>query len=142
MTHYPVTKTAAILRGLMCRCPNCGRGKLFASFLKVAETCGNCGEELNHHRADDLPAYLIITIIGHLLVPCIAWVEIEYSPSYATHAAIWIPTILFLAVGLLQPVKGACVAVEWFLGLRGYAPSKERRLAEANASANADTSTH
>ncbi len=123
------SKFAAMLRGARGRCPNCGEGKLFGSFLKVAETCNHCGEELNHHRADDLPAYLIVVILGHILVPGVVWVEVVYSPSYWVHAAIWLPVTLVVAVGLLQPCKGAVVATEWYLGLHGFFPSKQRRLA-------------
>lgn len=128
------TKAAAILRGAVGRCPNCGKGKLFKSFLKVAETCNHCGEELNHHRADDLPAYLIIVILGHVLIPGVVWVEVEYSPSYWVHAALWLPLTLILAIGLLQPIKGAVVATEWFLGLQGFFDAKQRRLVTQSTS--------
>lgn len=134
----PPTRTTAILRGICGRCPNCGKGKLFARFLKVAETCNACGEELNHHRADDLPAYLTILILGHILVPLIVWTEVTYHPAYWIQAALWIPTTLIVSLALLQPCKGAVVATEWHLGLRGYSPAKERRdaLLVANAARN------
>ena len=37
------------------------------------------------HRtpADDLPAYLVIVIVGHVLVPAILWIEVDYAPSLA-----------------------------------------------------------
>ena len=59
----------AMARGLRCRCPNCGEGKIFRAFLKVTDKCSVCGENLSHHRADDLPAYLVIVIVGHIIVP-------------------------------------------------------------------------
>ena len=37
----------AIGNGVMCRCPNCGKGKLFRSYLKINETCSECGEKLS-----------------------------------------------------------------------------------------------
>jgi len=57
-----------LLRGLRGKCPNCGKGRLFRAFLKVADRCDRCGEELYHHRADDLPAYLVVVLVGHLVV--------------------------------------------------------------------------
>ena len=35
---------AAIKRGLIRRCPACGKGRLFAGYLSVAENCPDCGE--------------------------------------------------------------------------------------------------
>jgi len=72
----------AMLRGFSQRCPKCGKGTLFHSYLKVNDACGVCGEELHHQRADDFPAYLVIVIVGHLVVPLILHVEMVYEPAY------------------------------------------------------------
>ena len=40
----------AFKRGVLGRCPNCGKGKLFRAYLKVADSCNVCGSlifELN-----------------------------------------------------------------------------------------------
>jgi len=58
----------AMKRGFVGRCPNCGEGKLFRGFVKTVDHCEACGEALHHHRADDLPAYLVIVIVGHVVV--------------------------------------------------------------------------
>ena len=34
----------AVRRGMVCRCPACGEGRLFTSYLKVAPVCESCGE--------------------------------------------------------------------------------------------------
>jgi uncharacterized protein (DUF983 family) len=65
----------AIKRGLLGRCPHCGEGKLFRAFVKTVDTCSVCGEEIIHHRADDLPAYLVIVIVGHIVVGAFMGVE-------------------------------------------------------------------
>ena len=56
-----------IVRGLLGRCPCCGKGRMFGAFLKVKDHCEVCGEELHHQSADDFPAYLVIVIVGLLL---------------------------------------------------------------------------
>ena len=56
----------AMKRGFRGRCPRCGEGKLFRAFLKVDNNCSVCGLDFTPHRADDLPAYLVIIIVGHL----------------------------------------------------------------------------
>jgi len=112
--------SAAIRRGLAGRCPSCGRGKLFRAFLKVADTCPACGEELHHHRADDAPAYFVIVLVGHIVVPLALFVETEFYPPYWVHVALWLPLTLGLAVGLLQPIKGAIVGWQWAHRMHGF----------------------
>ncbi|MGE9010473.1 DUF983 domain-containing protein [Leptospira interrogans] len=68
------------------RCPNCGKGHLFGNYLKVADQCEECGEEFHRHRADDLPAYLVIIVVGHVIVPAVLAVEVAYSSPYWLHA--------------------------------------------------------
>jgi len=72
-------------RGLLGRCPCCGKGRTFRAFLKVTDRCDVCGEELFHHRADDFPAYVVILLLGHLLVPAALFVEARFAPSYWVH---------------------------------------------------------
>lgn len=110
----------ALARGFVGRCPNCGTGRMFRRFLKVADSCTECGEALHHHRADDLPAYLLILVLGHLLVPAIVTVELMYQPAYWVYLAIWLPATLLLGIGLLQPIKGCVVALQWRMGMHGF----------------------
>lgn len=110
----------SLLRGLAGRCPHCGRGRMFRAFLKVADRCDACGEELHHHQADDAPAYFVIFAVGHIVVPMALSVEIAFAPAYWLHAALWLPLTLGLALGLLQPFKGAIVAWQWAHRMHGF----------------------
>ena len=119
--------TGNLMRGFFGACPACGTGRMFGRFLKVRDNCGHCGEELHHHRADDFPAYCVIFVVGHIVVPLTYSVELAFAPSYWVHAAIWLPLTLLLAVGLLQPIKGAIVALQWQLGMHGFEGGKRAR---------------
>lgn len=124
----------ALRRGFLGRCPNCGQGKLFRAFLKVADNCPACGEELHHHRADDAPAYFNIVIVGHIVVPLTLAVESAFAPEYWIHLALWIPLTLGLSFGLMQPIKGAIVAWQWAHRMHGFdtaSPSDELNLQPA-----------
>lgn len=110
----------ALKRGLCSRCPRCGEGKLFRAFLKVGDQCSVCGLDFTPHRADDLPAYLVIVIVGHMVVPTILWIETDYSPSVALQLSIYLPFTLIMSLLLLQPVKGAVVGVQWALRMHGF----------------------
>jgi len=116
--------------GLRGRCPNCGRGHMFRAFLKVADRCDACGEELHHQRADDFPAYLVIVIVGHLVVPLILHVEMVYEPAYWVHAVLWLPLTLALSLLLIQPIKGMVIAMQWRIGMHGFDAAKKLREAE------------
>lgn len=125
---HPISYVLALARGARGRCPHCGKGKLFSKFLKVVASCDACGEEYVHHRADDMPAYLVILILGHLIVPMVVSVEMAYQPPYWLQLAIWLPLTLVLGVGLLQPVKGMVVALQWRMGLHGFHAAKARLM--------------
>ena len=110
----------AMKRGFRGRCPRCGEGKLFRAFLKVDNKCSVCGLDFTPHRADDLPAYLVIIIVGHIMVPLALWIEINYSPPVVLQLAIYMPATLLASLLLLQPVKGAVVGVQWALRMHGF----------------------
>lgn len=111
---------AAMRKGWFDRCPSCGVGKLFARFLKANTQCGDCGEELHHHRADDAPPYFTIIVVGHIVVPLTLIVERNWSPSYWTHAVIWLPLTLGLIFWLLPRIKGALVGMQWANRMHGF----------------------
>jgi uncharacterized protein (DUF983 family) len=111
---------AAMKRGFLCRCPRCGEGRLFRVFLKVDDHCSVCGLDFTPHRADDLPAYLVIVIVGHIVVPLALSIETNFSPPVWLQLAIYLPLTLFASLALLQPVKGAVVAFQWALRMHGF----------------------
>jgi uncharacterized protein (DUF983 family) len=111
---------SALKRGFRGRCPRCGEGKLFRAFLKVDNNCSVCGLDFTPHRADDLPAYLVIVIVGHIVVPAALWIETNYSPPVGLQLAIYLPFTLLASLLLLQPVKGAVVGLQWALRMHGF----------------------
>jgi uncharacterized protein (DUF983 family) len=132
LDKLPRDVAQAMWRGFRGRCPACGEGRLFRTFLKVNESCSACSEELHHHRADDFPAYLVIVIVGHIVVPLVLAVETHLAPSYWIHLALWLPLTLGLSLALLQPVKGVVVALQWFLGMHGFESAKLARIRASN----------
>lgn len=121
------TGQAAML-GLRGRCPKCGEGRMFRAFLKVSDSCPVCGEELHHHRADDAPPYVVITVVGHIVVFAMLLVEKTYRPDIWVHIGLWVPLTIILAIALLPPVKGALVGVQWALRMHGFDPNSPEAL--------------
>jgi len=130
-SRLPAGAGQALWRGFCGRCPACGEGRMFRAFLKVADQCPHCGEELHHHRADDFPAYLVIIITGHILVPIVLAVETHIAPAIWISMSLWPALALVMTLGLLQPVKGAVIAIQWYGGMHGFEEAKKARALAA-----------
>ncbi|WP_333712457.1 DUF983 domain-containing protein [Yoonia sp.] len=110
----------AVLRGLQCRCPHCGKGHIFARYLKVADTCPACGEELFHHRADDGPAYLTILVVGHIIGFVIHFMWVQFRPEPLTMAITLSVLAVVLSLALLPRMKGMVVGIQWARRMHGF----------------------
>ncbi len=82
----------SIFRGWRGRCPRCGAGSLFSSFLKMQSNCPSCGLAFEPFRADDAPAYFTILAVGHIVVPMVlAFEKYGNQPPLWAHALLWLP---------------------------------------------------
>lgn len=113
--YQPRSIWTGIARGLAGRCPNCGEGRLFSSYLKQATTCSACGHELALYRADDGPAYFTILIVGHIVIAPLLFLEFVRTWPLIWIFGIVIPAIVVLSLVLLPRVKGAFVGLQWAL---------------------------
>lgn len=109
-----------MLHGFLMRCPACGEGSMFARFLKVADTCPHCHEELHHHRADDAPPYFTVFIAGHIVIPLVLVIEKIWHPNMVWFISATLIVTLMLTVFLMPRVKGAVVAMQWALRMHGF----------------------
>lgn len=116
----PKTAWQAAGRGLRGRCPSCGEGKMFPRLLKPFAHCPTCGQDWTAQQADDFPAYVAIILTGHIMAPIIIFMINETSFSMWTNLAIMIFLALILIGALLQPAKGAIIALQWWMGLNGF----------------------
>jgi uncharacterized protein (DUF983 family) len=112
----------ALKRGSLCRCPRCGNGKIFKSFLSVAPSCDSCGLELSGHRADDMPPYITLMIVGHVIVALILLVERNSEWPMLWHMVLWPVLTLAFTLAIMQPVKGAVIGYQWALKMHGFEP--------------------
>ena len=100
-------------RGLMGRCPRCGKGKLFSGFLTLAQRCTQCGLDYSFADAGDGPAVFVILIAGFIVAGAALAVEIAYEPPYWVHAALWGPLILITTLWPLRAMKGLMIALQY-----------------------------
>ena len=101
-----------IRAGLLCRCPNCGKGKLFAGFLKVVDRCGVCGFDFTRLNTGDGAAIFIMQIAGGIVVFGALFVQIAYEPPIWAMLVVALPLVVGLSLGLMRPGKGAMVALQ------------------------------
>lgn len=109
----------SLRRGFMLRCPRCGDGRVLHSYLKVNDSCAECGQSFKEARADDGPAYFTILIVAHLagFALHIMWSHLEPSPLVLASTVAIGSTVL--ALWLLPRFKGALIGFQWAKGLHG-----------------------
>ncbi|MEM6973128.1 MAG: DUF983 domain-containing protein [Pseudomonadota bacterium] len=110
----------AMRLGWQGRCPECGEGQLFTKYLEVAACCPHCSAPMHHHRADDLPAWGTMVIVGHVLVVLLLAVENAAAPALWVHALIWPPLVIGMSLWLLPRIKGAVVGMQWAWRMHGF----------------------
>ena len=107
------TVLQSALRGLACRCPRCGQGKLYAGFLTLAPVCDRCGLDYAFIDAGDGPAIFIIMLPAGIVVAAALIVEVKYQPPYWLHAVLWLPLILATTLLPLRAMKSLLIALQF-----------------------------
>lgn len=115
----------AMVKGLKGTCPSCGETKLFTGGLKVQDQCEVCHEEFHHHRADDLPAYLNLAIVGKITVGLIMTVLTWDLVGMWTGMFITIGVAIVLSIILMRPIKGSVVGAQWAMRMHGFGGNED-----------------
>ncbi len=96
-----------------CRCPRCGRGRLYAGLLTVRDRCEVCGLDLSGADAGDGAAVGVILALGAVIVGLAFWVEFSFNPPLWVHAIVWPAVTVPAAILLMRPSKAALVALQY-----------------------------
>jgi len=107
------TLSEAALRGITCKCPRCGTGKLYAGFLTLKPRCEVCGLDYAFIDSGDGPAVFVIMIAGAILVAAALIVEVKYQPPFWVHAALWLPLTLAVTLWPLRAIKSLLIALQF-----------------------------
>ena len=111
MTYYP--SVSPYSTGMAGKCPRCGQGALFKSYLKVDDVCKVCGLDYSKADSGDGPAVFVIFIVGFLAV------SLAIVARYVWYAPIWLAFLISsigagaMIFGLLQPLKGVMIALQY-----------------------------
>jgi uncharacterized protein (DUF983 family) len=101
------------LRGIACKCPRCGQGRLFSGFLTLRPRCEVCGLDYAFIDSGDGPAVFIVLIAGAIVVAAALIVEVKYQPPLWVHAALWLPLTLMVTLWPLRAMKSLLTALQF-----------------------------
>ncbi|APH57043.1 Zinc-finger protein [Granulibacter bethesdensis] len=108
----------AVWRGMRNTCPGCGETHLRKGYLAIEPRCSVCGTENGAYPADDLPPYITLFIVGHIVIPAFIWSDYRYEPAMWVQFAIWLPVMVIMTLALLPVVKGGTIGLCHALGMR------------------------
>jgi uncharacterized protein (DUF983 family) len=106
-------RPSAWAAGLQLRCPQCGKGEVFAGYLKFRDTCPACGADFKSADAGDGPAVFVILIVGAIVAPLL--IILQYGldlPGWLALTLTLVATVV-LCLALLPPFKATLFALQW-----------------------------
>src|SRR5690349_16880125 len=113
-----VLSTLNILKtGLRMRCPNCGRGKLFAHKFKMCETCPYCQSRYERGNGEALGGMYvnvalaqITAIFGFFAVDALTDIPAMWQLPF------WVVYTIIFCLLFYRPARGIWIAVIYLTG--------------------------
>src|SRR5260370_40179774 len=95
---YCLSRNATVLiRGLLWRCPHCGKGKLFRRFFTMYDRCPVCGWRYEREEGYWTGAIAVNLVVTELLIALVA------VPGAISLAIAHQPIVLLVIIGLPMP---------------------------------------
>lgn len=117
--------------GIRCKCPRCGKGKLFDGFLTLRKGCDVCGLSYSFADPADGPAFFVICFGCIPAVLFAVLLDIKYEPPIWVHLVTSVPFMLLTCIPPLRPLKG------WLVCSQYFHKAGEGRLVEPSAAETA-----
>ncbi len=111
MTYYPPVSPYAA--GLGGKCPRCGQGALFKSFLGLKDRCEVCYLDYSKADAGDGPAVFIMFIVGFVAVAVAFIAQFVWFAPILTAFLVSGGVAIALILALLRPFKATLVALQY-----------------------------
>ncbi len=106
-----------LLLGLLLRCPNCGRGRMFRGLFKMEPTCPYCGARYERQSGESIGGTLInlcmaeVLSVGGYFVSQALW-----SPPLAFQLVFWITFNIVFIVLFYRHARGLWVSIAYLAG--------------------------
>lgn len=111
MKHYPPVSPFAA--GLGGKCPRCGQGPLFQSFLALNSRCDACGLDFSQADSGDGPAVFVIFLVGFLSVAIAFIARFVFFMSTGVAFGLSVAAAILLIAALLRPMKATMIALQF-----------------------------
>ncbi|HBK92635.1 MAG TPA: hypothetical protein DDZ68_13285 [Parvularcula sp.] len=111
MSGYPPVSTLAA--GLGGKCPRCGQGPLFKSFLGLNERCSTCALDFKAADSGDGPAVFVMFLVGPIAVAVAFIARFVWFASIPVAFAFAGGATVLLTLALLRPFKATLVALQF-----------------------------
>jgi uncharacterized protein (DUF983 family) len=99
--------------GIKGKCPRCGKGKLFAGWLRMAPRCNVCGLDYSFADPADGPAFFAQWAGCIPAMVFAVWLEVRYEPPLWVHVVTTLPLVVVPCLVLLRPIKGWLVCSQY-----------------------------
>jgi uncharacterized protein (DUF983 family) len=110
MTHTP---PSPYLAGILARCPNCGKGKLYSGFLRFAPSCSVCGTSFARADVGDGAAVFTMFIVGAIVVPMAFVLQFAFHWQFMATLGLTSLATVALSLGLLAPIKALLFTLQF-----------------------------
>ena len=108
-----MSELSAWQTGFRGRCPRCGEGHLYSSFLKVGDNCSHCGLSYSFENAGDGAVPFLILLIGAVSVGIGTWVMLAFDTPVWVPILVTAPICVLLTLVLLPKAKGLLIALQY-----------------------------
>lgn len=111
MTDFP--PVSLVTAGVGGKCPRCGQGALFETFLGLKNCCDVCALDYAKADAGDGPAVFVMFIVGFVAV------GVAFIARFAWYASIGVAFVIaggvaiVLSLALLRPFKATLIALQY-----------------------------
>jgi uncharacterized protein (DUF983 family) len=109
----PAPSLTPLISGLRLRCPQCGEGRVFQSFLKFHDACAACGANFRAADAGDGPAVFVILIVGAIVAPLLLILQFGFDLPWWAAAGATMVVAVVLCLALLPLFKSVLFALQW-----------------------------
>ncbi|MBF9231802.1 DUF983 domain-containing protein [Microvirga sp. BT350] len=86
---------------------------MFQGYLTMRKSCEVCGLDFSFADSGDGPAFFVMSIVGFVVVGLALWVEFTFEPPIWLHLVMWFSLTGILCLGLVRPLKGVMVALQY-----------------------------
>ncbi len=92
------------------KCPVCGKGRLYRSYLKIADVCDRCGIDFKAAETGDGPVVFVILIAGFAACAGLMYSLMVLNWPITQLLIVWPAVAVVLSLILMPMLKGLMVA--------------------------------